>query len=60
MKNSNRKLVLLIHEIYGVNDHMKHIQQLVEEMGYEVKCPNFLGENVLLRMIKKNLRIKVS
>ncbi|WP_445487477.1 alpha/beta fold hydrolase [Niallia sp. 03133] len=37
------RLVILVHEIYGVNNHMKHFANLFEENGFDVICPNLLS-----------------
>ncbi len=40
--NSN-SLIIVLHEIYGVNRHIKTIAQNFSATGYDVVCPNFLG-----------------
>ncbi|MGJ7036213.1 dienelactone hydrolase family protein [Anoxybacillus eryuanensis] len=37
--------VILIHEIYGINDHMKHVAQMIAAKGYDVYCPNLLNRD---------------
>lgn len=41
-KDSKRPLIILIHEIYGVNDHIQHIGDLLRARGMEVIIPNLL------------------
>ncbi|MED3953060.1 dienelactone hydrolase family protein [Priestia aryabhattai] len=45
MKKSN-KAILLIHEIYGVNDHMKFVKQELSKLGADIICPNLLSKDV--------------
>ena len=42
---SPKPLVILVHEIYGVNSHMKKMGRLIEMAGYDVLTPNLLGED---------------
>ncbi|MFB0637309.1 dienelactone hydrolase family protein [Bacillus rugosus] len=39
-----KPLVILAHEIYGVNSHMKKIARLIKMAGYDVVTPNLLGD----------------
>jgi len=36
-------LVILLHEIYGVNEHMRVIEQRIIQSGMDVVVPNLLG-----------------
>ena len=45
MKKSN-KAILLIHEIYGVNDHMKFMKEKLCKLEADIICPNLLSEDV--------------
>lgn len=38
-------VVVLIHEIYGVNEHMKYMTDIITEWGIDVRCPNLLGKD---------------
>ncbi|MFU2017003.1 hypothetical protein CN689_15845 [Peribacillus butanolivorans] len=40
-KNTN-KVIIVLHEIYGVNQHMKDFCELLSEQNFDVICPNFL------------------
>ncbi|CAF1836142.1 dienelactone hydrolase family protein [Bacillus subtilis] len=42
---SPKPLVILVHEIYGVNSHMKKMGRLIKMAGYDVLTPNLLGED---------------
>ncbi|KJL05851.1 MULTISPECIES: dienelactone hydrolase family protein [Priestia] len=45
MKKLN-KAILLIHEIYGVNDHMKFVKQELSKLEADIICPNLLSKDV--------------
>ncbi|PGS48624.1 dienelactone hydrolase family protein [Bacillus sp. AFS041924] len=36
--------ILVIHEIYGINNHIKDICNNLKESGFTVICPNLLGK----------------
>lgn len=36
------KLIILIHEIYGINQHIKYFCDLLSKKGFDVICPNLL------------------
>jgi len=36
------KLIILIHEIYGINQHIKNFCDLLSQQGFDVICPNLL------------------
>ncbi|WP_337955898.1 dienelactone hydrolase family protein [Bacillus weihaiensis] len=38
----NRSVVIIIHEIYGVNDHIAIFSKRLTSQGFEVICPNLL------------------
>ncbi|PZD97307.1 hypothetical protein DNH61_02845 [Paenibacillus sambharensis] len=39
---SKTKLLILLHEIYGINDHMNWFSKELEQAGYNVLTPNLL------------------
>lgn len=41
---SQKPLVILAHEIYGINSHMKKMARLIKMVGYDVMTPNLLGD----------------
>lgn len=43
--NHSDVAIILIHEIYGINDHMEHTAQLISNKGYDVYCPNLLNRD---------------
>ncbi|CAH8771122.1 dienelactone hydrolase family protein [Paenibacillus dendritiformis] len=42
-QQTGKTLIILLHEIYGVNDHIAYYRQRFEEQGYDVLTPNLLG-----------------
>ncbi|GGE62756.1 dienelactone hydrolase family protein [Priestia taiwanensis] len=43
--NNQKKLVIVLHEIYGINDHIKSVAEQFVQQSYDVICPNFLAVN---------------
>ncbi|MNS12847.1 Carboxymethylenebutenolidase [compost metagenome] len=41
-REQSKTLVIILHEIYGVNNHIHHYEKLLSMLGYEVLCPNLL------------------
>ncbi|MFS8303944.1 dienelactone hydrolase family protein [Bacillus altitudinis] len=45
MHTSKQKpVMILVHEIYGINDHMKSMIDHFDKAGFEVYCPHLLGQ----------------
>ncbi|MFC4777925.1 dienelactone hydrolase family protein [Paenibacillus sp. GCM10023252] len=42
-EEKSRPIIVLLHEIYGVNAFMDSVKGTYEAQGYEVMCPNLLG-----------------
>jgi dienelactone hydrolase len=42
-KNSN-KAIIIVHEIYGVNQHIKDVCNVLAEQHFDVICPNLLNQ----------------
>ena len=38
-----KHLIIILHEIYGLNRHIQMTAELLESAGYAVCCPNLLG-----------------
>ncbi|WP_342416481.1 dienelactone hydrolase family protein [Paenibacillus sp. FSL R10-2782] len=36
-------VIVVLHEIYGINQHIQNICRLLSDQGYDVICPNLLG-----------------
>jgi dienelactone hydrolase len=45
MEKKDRAFIVL-HEIYGVNDHMKRICRQLESQGFDVICPNLIERDL--------------
>ena len=43
MTDTNKNAIIILHEIYGVNDFIKSQCQLFERMGFDVSCPNLIS-----------------
>lgn len=43
--NSN-SLILVIHEIYGINQHIKSFCELLSKQGFDVTCPHLLEREI--------------
>lgn len=37
--------VIVLHEIYGMNEHIKNVCKLFESQGFDAICPNFIEKN---------------
>lgn len=42
IQSNLNKLIIVVHEIYGVNQHMNKVCQSLSERGFDVICPNLL------------------
>nr|WP_285855886.1 dienelactone hydrolase family protein [Bacillus pumilus] len=42
--SKQKPVMILIHEIYGINDHMKSVIYHFDKAGFEVYCPHLLGK----------------
>ncbi|WP_367949310.1 dienelactone hydrolase family protein [Bacillus sp. FJAT-29790] len=40
------KLIVVVHEIYGINQHMKDLCKLLLEQNFDVICPNLLEQEI--------------
>lgn len=43
---SKKSAIIVLHEIYGINPHIKWVCEHYIEAGYDVLCPNFLKPGV--------------
>lgn len=43
IRQGSKRLVLLLHEIYGINDHMKSYAVRFADLGYDAAIPDLLG-----------------
>ena len=44
IEKSSKNLIIVVHEIYGINLHMKEVCWLLSEEGFDVICPNLLKQ----------------
>lgn len=42
--NNSETAIIVVHEIYGINQHMKNICQSLSEKDFDVICPNLLKQ----------------
>ncbi|AIQ65421.1 hypothetical protein PSTEL_22205 [Paenibacillus stellifer] len=42
MNNSSKALVIILHEIYGINDHINFFSDVIIKEGFDVLSPNLL------------------
>ncbi|MCY9234907.1 dienelactone hydrolase family protein [Bacillus spizizenii] len=49
-----KPLVILTHEIYGVNSPMKKMAKLIKMAGYDVITPNLLGDGEVYSLQEEN------
>ena len=40
------KLIIVVHEIYGINQHMVDLCELLAEQNFDVICPNLLEQEI--------------
>lgn len=40
--NKSKNVIIVVHEIYGINRHMKNFCQLLSAKGFDVICPHLL------------------
>jgi dienelactone hydrolase len=43
--SGNDKVIIVLHEIYGVNRHIVDVCEFYASNGYDVYCPNFIGRD---------------
>jgi len=41
-RNNSDTLIIVVHEIYGHNDHIKGVCQSLSDSGYDIDCPDLL------------------
>ncbi|MER1986693.1 MAG: dienelactone hydrolase family protein [Solibacillus sp.] len=45
LKQNSNRCVILLHEIYGVNDHLQHYATFMYDHGFDVYVPNLLAKS---------------
>lgn len=43
IEQKSETVIVVLHEIYGINQHMQHMCRLLSDQGYDVICPDLLG-----------------
>lgn len=46
-KNDSNSAVIILHEIYGINEHIKDTCEKYYELGFDVFCPNLFNEDIV-------------
>ena len=47
--------IMLIHEIWGLNDHIKNVADRLKDKGYAVIAPNLLSDTGILEKINPHI-----
>lgn len=42
ISRASNTAIIVVHEIYGINEHMRRVCQTLSGAGYDVLCPNLL------------------
>jgi dienelactone hydrolase len=45
MELANKKAIIVLHEIYGINEFIKNRCQQFKDAGFDVICPNLIGRD---------------
>ncbi len=45
----NHTLIIVLHEIYGINRHIEEVCKYFSQCGYDVVCPDLTGEDKLFQ-----------
>jgi dienelactone hydrolase len=40
------KLIIVVHEIYGINQHITDLCKVLSEQNFDIICPNFLEQEI--------------
>lgn len=43
IENNSDTVIMVIHEIYGLNEHMRGFCEALSKQDFDVICPNLLG-----------------
>jgi dienelactone hydrolase len=43
--NNSASVVIVLHEVYGVNQHMQKVCEKLSKQEYDIICPNLIGLN---------------
>ncbi|MCP3740306.1 dienelactone hydrolase family protein [Rossellomorea sp. BNER] len=51
--NHSTTVILVIHEIYGINDHIKNVCNQLSDQQFDIICPNLLGKEIVFDYIQE-------
>ncbi|KOP81217.1 DeoR faimly transcriptional regulator [Bacillus sp. FJAT-21945] len=46
INNKSDKLIVVVHEIYGINQHMVDLCELLSEENFDIICPDLLEQEI--------------
>ncbi|WP_108669339.1 dienelactone hydrolase family protein [Peribacillus acanthi] len=46
INNNSNKVIIVLHEIYGINQHIKDFSEKLAKEGFDVICPNLLERDM--------------
>lgn len=55
MKRQSDTAVIVLHEIYGINQHIKDVCQSLSEHGFDIICPNLLERGIPFKYEQEEL-----
>ncbi len=53
--NNSDTIIIVIHEIYGINQHMKDVCDSFNKQGFDVICPNLLNEEIAFEYSQEDI-----
>ncbi|MCC5465426.1 dienelactone hydrolase family protein [Pelosinus baikalensis] len=48
-KNNSNTLIIVLHEIYGINKHIKQVCKELSKRKYDIIVPNLLNDRIMFR-----------
>jgi len=51
----SKSVMIVIHEIYGINDHIKGVCESLFQHGYDVICPNLIEQEKPFTYLEENI-----
>lgn len=67
--NNSKNVIVILHEIYGINKHIKNVCKKYSDLGFDVLCPNLLldrktfdyaDEEIAYKNFKNNIGFEVA
>ncbi|MBC9785533.1 dienelactone hydrolase family protein [Heliobacterium chlorum] len=53
--NNSKSAVVVLHEIYGLNEHIEHVCKQLYELGFDVYAPNMLRNSLTYKYSQEDL-----